>query len=175
MTDKLPPNLLALFQPRPALRYLPPADHAPGERRTKAIDGSAAFVEALKEKHEREKDDAGTESWLQRKDREALEKRERHAKLIDEDFKNKYKPHEDSNIRGDAYKTLFISRLSYDATTKDLEREFSRFGAIERVRIVTDRGKGKKSGKPRGYAFVLFENELDMKGNDTSHELTNVY
>jgi U1 small nuclear ribonucleoprotein len=175
MTDKLPPNLLALFQPRPTLKYLLPHDHAPGQRRTKAIDGSAAFVQALHEKQEQEKDDIGTESWLQRKDREALEKKERHAKLIDHDFKNTYKPQQDPNIRGDAYKTLFISRLSYDVTTKDLEREFSRFGAIERVRIVTDKGKGKNAGKPRGYAFVLFENELDMKGNYTRGTLMNYY
>ena len=40
---------------------------------------------------------------------------------------------EDSNVRGDAFKTLFVARLSYDTTEKDLEREFGRFGPIERV------------------------------------------
>ncbi len=40
---------------------------------------------------------------------------------------------EDANIRGDAFKTLFVARLSYDTTEKDLEREFGRFGPIERV------------------------------------------
>ena len=40
---------------------------------------------------------------------------------------------EDSQVRGDAYKTLFVARLSYDTTEKDLEREFGRFGPIERV------------------------------------------
>ena len=40
---------------------------------------------------------------------------------------------DDSNIRGDAFKTLFVARLSYDTTEKDLEREFGRFGPIERV------------------------------------------
>lgn len=43
------------------------------------------------------------------------------------------KPQEDPNIRGDAFKTLMVSRLSYDATEEDLEREFGRVGAIERV------------------------------------------
>jgi len=41
---------------------------------------------------------------------------------------------EDPNVRGDAFKTLFVARLSYDTTEKDLEREFGRFGPIERVR-----------------------------------------
>lgn len=43
------------------------------------------------------------------------------------------KPQEDPNIRGDAFKTLIVARLSYDATEKDLEAEFGRFGPIERV------------------------------------------
>jgi U1 small nuclear ribonucleoprotein len=43
------------------------------------------------------------------------------------------KPQEDQNIRGDAFKTLIVARLSYEATEQDLEREFGRFGPIERV------------------------------------------
>jgi RNA recognition motif-containing protein len=43
------------------------------------------------------------------------------------------KPDDDSQIRGDAFKTLFVARLSYDAKEADLEREFGRFGPIERV------------------------------------------
>lgn len=45
------------------------------------------------------------------------------------------KPQDDPNIRGDAFKTLMVARLSYDATEQDLESEFGRFGPIERVRI----------------------------------------
>lgn len=44
------------------------------------------------------------------------------------------KPHEDPNIVGDPLKTLFVSRLSYNTEVKDLEREFGRYGPIERVR-----------------------------------------
>jgi len=43
------------------------------------------------------------------------------------------KPSEDPNIRGDAFKTLIVCRLSYQATEEDLEREFGRIGNIERV------------------------------------------
>ena len=45
-------------------------------------------------------------------------------------------PRDDPNVRGDAFKTLFVARLSYDTTEKDLEREFGRFGPIERVRLI---------------------------------------
>lgn len=43
------------------------------------------------------------------------------------------KPSEDPNVRGDPFKTLIVARLSYEADERDLEREFTRFGPIERV------------------------------------------
>lgn len=175
MTDKLPPNLLALFAPRPGLRYLPPADHAPEERKTAHITGVAAFLPAL---HEEPVPYHPTESWLEARDRRTLEKQAHQTYITSTDgSKELYKPTEDANIRGDAFKTLFVARLSYETDVKDLEREFGRFGPIERIRIVTDSGEGLKSnvtnggavgknrkGKSRGYAFVVFEREKDMKG-----------
>ncbi|KAG7004502.1 U1 small nuclear ribonucleoprotein [Physcia stellaris] len=161
MTHKLPPNLLALFAARPALRYLPPSDHAPEERKTNNIGGVAQFLSAMQDYEQI--DYEPTESWLQRKDRVKMEKRERAERAMT-DVKN---PDDDPQVRGDAFKTLFIARLSYDTTDKDLEREFGRFGPIERIRIVTDNYEGegaKKKKKPnRGYAFVVYEREKDMK------------
>lgn len=43
-------------------------------------------------------------------------------------------PSADPQARGDPFKTLFVARLSYDVKESDLEREFGRFGPIERVR-----------------------------------------
>jgi U1 small nuclear ribonucleoprotein len=42
-------------------------------------------------------------------------------------------PNADQQARGDPYCTLFVSRLSYETTEHDLEKEFSKFGPIERV------------------------------------------
>ena len=84
MTDKLPPNLLALFAPRPALRYLPPSDHAPEQRKTHAISGVGAFLDELKEYEEILYEP--TESWLQRRDRVKTEKKEKQEKLLTEGF-----------------------------------------------------------------------------------------
>ena len=81
-----------------------------------------------------------------------------------------------------------VARLSYDATEQDLESEFGRFGPIERVclpksailfdltslqiRIVVDTHQdekpNKKKKKHRGYAFVVYEREKDMRGNPTT-------
>lgn len=87
-----------------------------------------------------------------------------------------------------------MARLDYSADEKDLEREFGRFGPIERVRppllswvlnkpadarqirIIRDthaHEKGNKKKKPhRGYGFVVFEREKDMRGNDATLILT---
>ena len=86
------------------------------------------------------------------------------------------KPADDTEAIGDPYKTLFISRLvsvssnqycsvlisqaqHKNASENDLRREFETFGTIERVRIVRD-----KKNRSRGYAFIVYERERDMKG-----------
>ncbi|KAH8599715.1 U1 small nuclear ribonucleoprotein of 70kDa MW N terminal-domain-containing protein, partial [Bisporella sp. PMI_857] len=160
------PNLLALFAPRPPLRWVPPSDHAPEERKTANIGGIGAFLPQLQEYKETD-NYVPTESWLQRKDRVKQEKTEQLEKLL-KDGPVSYKPQDDPNIRGDAFKTLIVARLSYEATEKDLEAEFGRFGPIERIRIVVDvkqdEKPNKKKKKHRGYAFVVYEREKDMRG-----------
>ena len=194
MTDKLPPNLLALFAPRPQLRYLPPADHAPEHRRTAPIDGVAKYLPALKEKAAKAKaveagepikeDDPEPEkpptvSKLEERNNRILNKQAHQQWLVTEGYKELYKPNEDPNIRGDPYKTLFISRLPYGIEKEELEAEFRRFGKIDRCRIVlnngkTDAKKGKvsKKQKQRGYAFILFFDEADCKGMPSFPDLT---
>lgn len=168
MSAQLPPQLLQLFLPRPPLRWLPPHDHAPEDRRTCNIDGVASFVPVLAEKAATADQDPVpiSESWLERKDRVQREKEARQQYLKGDGAKELYRPTEDKNIRGDAFKTLFVGRLPYSTVSKDLEQEFGRYGPIERVRIVMDtneKGEIKEKSKPRGYAFVLFEHEKDMK------------
>ncbi|PNS19360.1 U1 small nuclear ribonucleoprotein [Sphaceloma murrayae] len=180
MTDKLPANLLQLFAARPALRFLPPSDAPPESRTTGPVEGVSDFVSSLKEEpvpyHP-------TESWLQRKDRERLEKEEAQQRLVNEDIKN-YKPHEDSKATSDPLKTLFVGRLSYKATEEDLSRAFRSFGRIRKA--CTDRGiqshgmltrlaqirivdneyasaEEKKKKPNRGYAFIEFESESALK------------
>ena len=188
MTDKLPPNLLALFAPRPQLRYLPPADHPPEDRRTHRITGVAQYMSDLRAKAAKAKaveegaeiaaDDPEPEtkptvSHLEKRDATIREKAAHQKWLTQEGWQQLFKPKDDPNIRGDGFKTMFIGRLSYDTDIKDLEKEFARFGPIERIRIVTNNGKSEKpgrvskKGKSRGYAFVVFEHERDFKGTRT--------
>ncbi|CAD0050571.1 unnamed protein product, partial [Aureobasidium pullulans] len=147
------PQLLQLFAPRPALRYLPPCDHAPEDRRTPKISGVAQYVQAAKEY-----DDGyvPTESWLQRR----TVKRWREMRLPNTASlrATRTNPHEDPNVVGDPLKTLFVSRLSYNTEVKDLEREFGRYDSSRRGHNHTYPQK-----KHRGYAFIVFERDSDMK------------
>lgn len=87
MTDKLPPPLLALFQPRPPLRYLPPTDRAPGDCPKSTLTGVAQYLAEAKAFAEEVPYNA-TESWVQRKLREKTEKKEQLQKKIDEGLQN---------------------------------------------------------------------------------------
>ena len=83
MTDKLPPNLLALFAPRPPLRWVQPVDVAPAQRKTAKITGLAEFLPALAAYKETD-NYVPTESWLQARDRKKREKVEKHETDIKE-------------------------------------------------------------------------------------------
>ncbi|KAI9928116.1 hypothetical protein MW887_002149 [Aspergillus wentii] len=162
MTDKLPPPLLALFQPRPPLRYIPPGDRAPEDCQKSTISGVAQYLGELKN-YEEEVPYNATESWLQRKWRQKLEKKEKANEQLSENIES-YEPSNDQQARGDPFRTLFVARLSYEVKESDLEREFGRFGPIERIRIVKDTVTPKGSKKAhKGYAFIVYEREKDMK------------
>ncbi|KAJ3500283.1 hypothetical protein NMY22_g19306 [Coprinellus aureogranulatus] len=171
-THLLPPNLLKLFAPRPPLPYVRPVDKDIDRIRDKKVDGVAAILQRLKDEktddlfnaaNNDENMEEGEEPvfTLAEETKRQMRREERKAKKA-EDFrkaKDSYKPSDDPEAIGDPYKTLFISRLHKSATETDLRREFETYGTIERVRIVRD-----KKGRSRGYAFIVYERERDMKG-----------
>ncbi|KAL7473148.1 hypothetical protein ACHAXS_013572 [Conticribra weissflogii] len=57
------------------------------------------------------------------------------------------------------YNTLFVGRLAYEVTERKLLREMEAYGPVKDLKLVTD----KITGKSRGFAFVEYENEEDMK------------
>ncbi|KAF2851376.1 RNA-binding domain-containing protein [Plenodomus tracheiphilus IPT5] len=164
MTHLLPPMLLNLFAPRPPLRWVEPTDHAPEKRCTPKISGIAQFLEPLRALEDKTPY-VPSDSWLQKRDRKKLEKKEKQEKLLTQGIEE-YKPSEDPKVQGDAFKTLFVSRLDFGVTSDDLEREFGRYGPIERIRIVEDvtaPPDAPPKKRKRGYAFIVYEREKDMK------------
>ncbi|KAN0063881.1 hypothetical protein ACQY0O_003487 [Thecaphora frezii] len=183
MTHLLPPNLLRLFTSRPPLPYAPPLQHDPdpnqppqpkdsnlisNRKKVRPLDGVAAFLERVKQ----EAADRGetTDDVDEHGNPKqftlaritiaeiAAEEKKRKKEQAKKEGIEKYDPHKDPEAVGDPFKTLFLARLPYDTTEKDLHREFDMYGPIERIRIVRD-----KEGKSRGYAFILYERERDMR------------
>ncbi|CAG8599949.1 10061_t:CDS:2 [Acaulospora colombiana] len=85
------------------------------------------------------------------------------------------RPTDNQEAVGDPYKTLFIARLvgifflffiragversqPKAAKETDLRREFEMYGPIDRIKIVKN-----KNGNSRGYGFIVYERERDMK------------
>ncbi|CAE6505856.1 unnamed protein product [Rhizoctonia solani] len=171
MTHLLPPNLLKLFAPRPPLPFVRCVGKDPDKVRSKNVAGVAALLAQVREDNERGIVGAGA-SQLEREEGEeerftyaeeikrAMYREQRQKRKRDEFQKSKetYKPADDPEAIGDPYKTLFISRLSKNATEDDLRKEFGTYGRIERVRLVRN-----KRGVSRGYAFIVYDREKDMK------------
>ncbi|KAG8908329.1 hypothetical protein FRB99_007255 [Tulasnella sp. 403] len=170
MTHLLPPNLLKLFAPRPPLPYVRPLGRPPDHIAAKKLSGVAAILEQIREENQvnaiaagkaEEEGEASEEHFTLVEEVRRQIQREAKKKRLENEFstaKDNYKPNDDSQAVGDPYKTLFISKLSKSVTELDVRREFEVFGAIERIRIVKD-----KKGRSRGYAFIVYEREKDMK------------
>lgn len=150
----MPAHLVALFAPRPPLKFVTPQDVSPEKRQTPFITGVAEYLKNLNTPDESY---VYSESWLEKQQRLKQQKAAEHQKNLEESTKS-WDPFHDPHARGDPYKTLFIARLSYDVEESDIEQEFVRFGPIERIRVVRT-----PDGKSRGYAFVVFERERDLK------------
>ncbi|XP_023695639.1 uncharacterized protein [Paramormyrops kingsleyae] len=157
MTQFLPPNLLALFAPRDPIPYLPQLEKLPHEKHhNQPYCGIAPFI-----KHFEDPRDAPpptrAETREERLERKRREKIERRQAVLETELKL-WDPHNDPNAQGDAFKTLFVARVNYDTTESKLRREFEVYGPIKRIYIVYN----KRTGKPRGYAFIEYEHERDM-------------
>uniref|UniRef100_T1IHG7 U1 small nuclear ribonucleoprotein 70 kDa n=1 Tax=Strigamia maritima TaxID=126957 RepID=T1IHG7_STRMM len=60
---------------------------------------------------------------------------------------------------GDPFKTIFVARINYDTSESKLKREFEVYGTIKKITLVSD----VKTGKMRGYAFIEYKHERDMR------------
>ncbi|KAL5634502.1 hypothetical protein ACGC1H_002525 [Rhizoctonia solani] len=171
MTHLLPPNLLKLFAPRPPLPFVRCVGRDPDKVRSKNVSGVASLLAQVREDNERgivgagasqaEREEGEEERYTHAEEIKRTIAREQKQQRKKEEFqkaKETYKPADDPEALGDPYKTLFISRLSKNATEDDLRKEFGSYGRIERIRLVRN-----KRGASRGYAFIVYDREKDMK------------
>ncbi|XP_074292153.1 U11/U12 small nuclear ribonucleoprotein 35 kDa protein-like isoform X2 [Silene latifolia] len=70
-----------------------------------------------------------------------------------------YDPFGDPKVIGDPYCTLFVGHLSRSTTEDTLLKVMSKYGKVKNLRLVRD----IVTGASRGYAFVEFETEREMR------------
>jgi len=153
MTAHLPPSLLALFAPRAPISFIPPME----KDRLPSYSGIGEFVSSFEPQEKEEQSSFPFDTKKQRKLRQARNKIKKHRESTQE-LEKEWDPSKDSKATVDPYKTLFVGRLSYDTSEHKLKREFELYGPIKKVRVIAD-----KEGKSRGYGFVEYEKERDMK------------
>jgi len=165
----LPQDILSLFHAGPSLLYLRPVT----KKKLCFFGGVAKHIKQLEEtpnsvnnrpvgkyfiNKEYQHQVRLAETLLEKKTREDKERLERQSSELLVKAAH-YDPTTDPNVQGEPFKTLFVGRLSRNATERKLRKEFEVFGSLSRIRIVLD----KLSGKPRGYAFIEFDRPEDMK------------
>jgi U1 small nuclear ribonucleoprotein 70kDa len=141
--------------PPPPLKSIPPIKF----RRKHAITGIVAYLEKFETTDPPPREINQTPMAVKEEKRRTREQ-EHKAKL--EPLIDKYRQ-EQQNCEGkfqgmNCYNTLFVGRLAYEVTERKLLREMEAFGPVRDIKLVVD-----KEGKSKGYAFVEYENEEDMK------------
>ncbi|BGP20702.1 hypothetical protein JCM10213_001051 [Rhodosporidiobolus nylandii] len=126
-----------------------------GEEEAKPAAAAAKKTEKAQKEEPKPEDQPGFSLTAEEQFQKRRREREARRKAAKEAV---YDPSADEEICGDPYKTLFVGRLPQEVTEKELIREFEIYGPLERVRLVED-----KTGKSRGYAFLVYERERDMK------------
>lgn len=156
MTQFLPPNLLALFQARDAIPFLPPTDKLTYEKKRQPYTGIADYLDHFEDPEETP-EPVKPETKLQKLERKRREKAEQNAYKLEQDLAM-WNPNDNQESTADAYRTLFVSRINYDTSESKLKREFEVYGKIKQIKMIHD----VNTGKPRGYAFIEYEEEADM-------------
>lgn len=156
MTQYLPPNLLALFAPRPPLTYIPPTRQLPHERKNAGF-GLLSHYKHLFEDPKDTPPRPKIETKQERIERKKREKQEQVHEKIKQAIAS-WDPQNNPDATTDPKKTLFVARLNYDTSESKLRREFEAYGPIERIVLVQDHVRKR----PRGYAFIEYRKRDDM-------------
>ncbi|KAH7702436.1 CBN-RNP-7 protein [Aphelenchoides avenae] len=155
MTQFLPDNLLALFAPRPPIEFKPPPDELIVLKKRVPISGVAQYIKLFEDPKDTPPK-PHVETKEERKAKRRKEKQELLAYKIEQGIAT-WNPTENPDATADAYKTLFVGRINYETSESKLRREFERYGKIEKLTMVHDKG-----GKPRGYAFIEYASKSEM-------------
>jgi U1 small nuclear ribonucleoprotein 70kDa len=167
---RLPPEVTALFAPRPPLEFKP----TPRRKKLRQMSGVAELTARLKSAKADDakqpvvadgaSDAAGAkqEEFITPAKRRAMRAAADQAKVLGivEARRKEYDPRAD--IEGkktrNPFNTLFVGRMSKATMVSALRAEFEAYGPVVRVVIPNDR-----RGLPRGYGFIEYADERSLK------------
>lgn len=151
----MPPQIRSTFMPNPPLKHIPPVQL----RRRTTWTGMAQYTTQFEKEKPPERAILPTPKSL--KENRKKTKREQHKAKLQPQIDSYRESQQESGgeFQGmNCYNTLFVGRLAYEVNERKLLREMEAFGPVKDIKITKD-----KEGKSRGYAFVEFEHEDDMK------------
>ncbi|KAL3934489.1 MAG: hypothetical protein SGBAC_009811 [Bacillariaceae sp.] len=151
----MPPHIRATFMPNPPLEQIPPVP----KRRKTQISGVQQFLKEFEKGKPKERilkltPEVMRKERKERREKEHLKKLEPKIEAFRKDQKDLGGEYQGMNC----YNTLFVGRLAFEVTERKLLREMEAFGPVKDIKLVRD-----TSGKSKGYGFVEYENEDDMK------------
>ncbi|KGG50527.1 hypothetical protein DI09_67p150 [Mitosporidium daphniae] len=149
------PPLNRFFIPRPFPAYKKPIDRAPDERVGCRHSGVGSFLKHIQDLYA-----SSANSTSDHKDE--AEKSLTRKQLQEEKLAEQVKEYSTCkpSFKSDPFKTIFVGRLPYSVTERQLRREFEVYGVIKSVVVVEKPGTAPT---PRGYAFIEFEREKSAK------------
>lgn len=151
----MPPHIRATFMPAPPLKPLPP----PKNKRKKAWTGVAQCLSQFEKGPAPPRQENPTPKALKKNKLEQKQKEQEESLAPKIEAYRKEQRKCGGEYSGmNCYNTLFVGRLAYEVTERKLLREMESFGTIKDIKIVKNR-----DGKSRGYAFIEYEHEEDMK------------
>mmetsp|Transcript_5639 Transcript_5639/g.13655 ORF Transcript_5639/g.13655 Transcript_5639/m.13655 type:complete len:326 (-) Transcript_5639:221-1198(-) len=152
----MPPHIRATFMPAPPLRQLPPITF----RRKHKMTGCVPYLKEFETSSPPERKVQPTPKA--REEQRRRKTTEEHQKKLQPSI-DEYRDHQrefGGEFHGmNCYNTLFVGRLAYEVTERKLLREMESFGSVKDLRIAKD----KTTGRSKGYGFVEYEHEEDMK------------
>lgn len=155
MTAYLPQHLLVHFKPGPPLKFL---EQLQPEKHLRKYPGPMQGCSQYLDQFEDPKDTPAPVKIPTKEERLEAKTKARQDRVTAAltEAKSQWDPY--SNKEGDAFKTIFVGRLAFEVTESILEKTFDSYGKVKSCHIVKD-----KDGKSRGYGFVEFEHEADMR------------
>eukprot|EP00560_Eucampia_antarctica_P003744 CAMPEP_0197832446 /NCGR_PEP_ID=MMETSP1437-20131217/14843_1 /TAXON_ID=49252 ORGANISM="Eucampia antarctica, Strain CCMP1452" /NCGR_SAMPLE_ID=MMETSP1437 /ASSEMBLY_ACC=CAM_ASM_001096 /LENGTH=309 /DNA_ID=CAMNT_0043435829 /DNA_START=198 /DNA_END=1123 /DNA_ORIENTATION=+ len=168
----MPPHIRATFMPDPPVKLLPP----PNRKRPKAyvdnsddnsrpklkggLSGVAQFMAQFERGETPQRKEGPTPASIKAaKVKNRQDKNSEKLAPSIEAYKLELRDCQGEFQGMNCYNTLFVGRLAYEVTERKLLREFESSGPIKDLKLVVD----KVSRKSRGFAFVEYEHEEDMK------------